>query len=66
MTIERTRTMKVHKNLVILMLRSHPEDREQLIPDWPGTVEEYIAELERRPGEYFIGGVLEESGLNPD
>lgn len=51
--------MRVHKSIVIQQLRSHPEDRAQLIPDWPGTIEEYIAELERHPGQYFVGGELQ-------
>lgn len=60
MSIQRTEPMKLHKSIVIAVLRSHPEDRNILIPEWKGTIEEYIQELENRPGQYFVGGQLEE------
>lgn len=59
MPIERTEPMKIHKRLVISLLRAHP-DRGELIPGWPGTVEEFIAALEAAPGEWFVGGVLQD------
>jgi hypothetical protein len=52
--------MKVHKNIVIRVLLTHPEDLALLAPAWKGTVEELIDELKRRPGQYFVGGELEE------
>lgn len=58
-TIERTEPMRVHKRLVINVLRAHPEDMNLVMPEWPGTAEEFIAELEARPGEWFVDGVLE-------
>lgn len=58
--IERTEPMRVHKSLVVQFLRTHPDEREQVIPGWPGTIEEYVAELERRPGQFFVNGELVE------
>lgn len=58
--IERTLPLRMHKNLVIQFLRSHPEDREMVIAGWRGTIQEYIEALESSPGQYFVGGVLEE------
>lgn len=59
MAIQRTEPMKIHKNVVIRFLLTHPEELSQLAPEWSGTAEDLIAELERRPGQYFVGGVLE-------
>jgi hypothetical protein len=61
MSIERTEPMRIHKNWVIRQLLSHPEELNQIAPEWQGTVEELITEIERRPGQYFVGGVLEET-----
>lgn len=65
-TIERagTQPMRVHKSLVVQFLRTHPDEREQVIPGWAGTIEEYIAELERRPGQFFVNGELVEESTN--
>lgn len=58
--VERTVPMKVHKNLVARVLREHPEDFRQVVPDsFTGTLEEYLAALEAAPGQYFVGGTLE-------
>lgn len=64
MTIERTdegghlKPLKVHKNLVILALRNHPEDMPNIAPDFDGTVEEFIAALEADPCEWIVNGSL--------
>lgn len=55
-----TQPMRIHKRIVIQVLRAHPEDLTKLAPEWSGTAQEFIRELESRPGQYFIGGVLEE------
>lgn len=61
MAIERDEQgMKVHKNFIIRHLRHYPEDREKIIPDWEGSIEEFIVELENRPGQFFVDGTLEE------
>jgi len=58
--IQRTEPMRIHKNVVIRLALTHPEDMPLIAPDWTGTPEEFVAELERRDGEYFVGGVLED------
>lgn len=65
MAIERnTQGMKVHKNIVITHLRRWPEDREKIIPEWEGGIDDFIAELENRPGQFFVDGTLEEEVVN--
>lgn len=57
---ERTQPMKVHKGLVLRVLREHPEDFREVVPEtFTGTLEEYLAALEAAPGQYFVGGTLE-------
>ena len=52
--------MKMHKNLVIRVLRDHPEDLKQCFPEpCPfSTAEEAIEALEKHPGTWIIDGVL--------
>lgn len=59
--IERTEPMKIHKNMVIRWLESHPEDESHIVPDeFRGRLPEYLDTLRRAQGQYFIGGMLEQ------
>lgn len=59
--IERIEPMKMHKNLVILFLRDHPDELRAIFPDQFTDAAEAIRALEANPGQWFVGGVLQES-----
>lgn len=59
--IERIEPMRVHKNVVISWLESHPEDEEHIVPEeYRGRLTEYLDALRNHPGQYFVGGQLKE------
>lgn len=45
--------MRVHKDLLIGILREHPEDLQKHLPGWEGTAEEAIAALQEDPRQYM-------------
>lgn len=58
--VRQTQSMRIHKQVVINHLKKCPLDKDEIIPHWEGTVEEYIQALESSKGEYFVGGILED------
>ena len=45
--------MRVHKDLLIAVLRAHPEEVRDHIPSWNGSAEQAIAALEADPREFL-------------
>lgn len=53
-----TRPMSIHKTLILRVLRLHPEDLQQLLPGYEGSVDDAIQEIAKHPGEWVCGGEL--------
>jgi hypothetical protein len=49
--------LRIHKNLLIRVLREHPEDVGVVMPDYK-TAADAIAALEEHPGTWIVDGVL--------
>jgi hypothetical protein len=63
--MERVTPLKIHKGLVLRVLREHPEALREVFPDRFETATEAIAALETANGEWFFDGVLTEAESVP-